>query len=270
MSEQIGKKDTQPHKEMKVLAIGAHPDDIEFMMGGTLLLLKKAGAVIYFWNLADGVCGTTRLSKKDIVNTRRDEAIHAAEVCGAVDVLPPIAEDLMLLYDEECIRKTAAGIRKVRPDIILAPSPDDYMEDHQNASRLAVTGAFARRMKNFDTIPQENIINNEITLYHALPYGLRDGMGNRVHPQFFVDIADVIDEKERVLEKHRSQKEWLDVSQGLNAYLENMKEMSAEVGKMSCQFDYAEGWRRHLHLGLCGKDRSPLEDILVDSLTLNA
>ena len=99
-------------------------------------------------------------------------------------------------------------------------------------------------------------------LYHALPYGLKDGMGKPVVPELFADITSVIDKKEKMLELHQSQKVWLDKSQGLNAYLKTMRNMSAEVGKLSAKYKYAEGWRKHSYLGFAAKDNNPLASIL--------
>ena len=60
-----------------------------------------------------------------------------------------------------------------------------------------------------------------------------------------------------------SQKVWLDESQGHNSYLVTMSELDAEVGRLSGgKFAYAEGWRRHLHLGFCDPDDDPLRDAL--------
>jgi hypothetical protein len=79
-----------------------------------------------------------------------------------------------------------------------------------------------------------------------------------------VDISDVFARKREMLAMHRSQKEWLDVSQGLDSYLLTMEETSREVGRMSDRYEYAEGWTRHLPRGYCEEDADPLSDILRD------
>jgi hypothetical protein len=75
--------------------------------------------------------------------------------------------------------------------------------------------------------------------------------------------------KREALAQHRSQKEWLDESQGLDAYLVAMEQMSAEVGRLSGQFEYAEGWRRHSHLGFSDVEADPLADTLGDRVFVN-
>jgi LmbE family N-acetylglucosaminyl deacetylase len=244
-----------------VLAITAHPDDIEFMMAGTLALLGKAGYDLHMLNLANGCCGSAT-EPADVIAARRwVEAQDAARALGAT-AHPPLVDDLTIEYNQNQLRRLAAIVREVAPSILLIHSPQDYMEDHMNGCRLAVTAAFTRGMPNFETIPPTPPVSNDVTLYHALPYGLRDGLRRRVRAGQYVDITSVLAQKRAALACHRSQKEWLDVSQGLDSYLQTMEDMSAEVGKMSGKFQYAEGWRRHAHLGFCPHDTDPLADAL--------
>ena len=78
------------------------------------------------------------------------EARAAAKILGA-HFHPSITNDLEILYNLELLRAVAAVIREVKPSIVLTHSPQDYMEDHMNTSRLAVTAAFTRGMPNFKT-----------------------------------------------------------------------------------------------------------------------
>jgi LmbE family N-acetylglucosaminyl deacetylase len=245
----------------RVFALGCHPDDIEFMMGGTLLLLKQAGCELHYMTVANGSCGTTELSVEEIVRIRRQESYNAAMYIGAT-YYESLVNDLEVFYTQELIRQVTARIRKIKPDIMLIPSPEDYMEDHSNTARIAVTAAFCRGMPNYWSIPPEPPIQHDVVLYHALPYGLTDGLRRRIVPDFFVDVTSVMDGKEQMLACHASQKKWLDVSQGFDAYLLTMRQMIAEVGNMSGKFRYAEGWRRHSHLGYARQEIDPLQDIL--------
>jgi LmbE family N-acetylglucosaminyl deacetylase len=245
----------------RVLAIVAHPDDIEFGMGGTLLLLAKAGCEIHYMNVADGSCGTAEHDLETIRSIRLLEAKNAAHRIGA-KFYPPIASDLGIFYNENLLSKLSSVIRDAAPDILLVPSPQDYMEDHTNTCRLAITAAFTRGMPNFRVDPHRESIENEIAVYHAQPHGNRDGMNHIVHPDIFVNIEEVLKEKTIMLAEHKSQKEWLDRSQGFNAYLDTMKEHGLEVGKLSKKWKYAEGWRQHNPLGLCTADYNPLADLL--------
>ena len=87
-------------------------------------------------------------------------------------------------------------------------------------------------------------------------------MRKPVIPEFYTDITSVIDRKEQMLALHKSQKAWLDKSQGLDAYLNAMKDMSSEVGWMSHKFKFAEGWRRHSHLGFSANDIDPVGELI--------
>ena len=244
-----------------VLAIGAHPDDIEFMMGGTLILLGEAGYKMHYLNICNGSCGTANEPRDSIVARRREEAKKATSLIGA-EYHESLVDDIQLYYTPDVVARVGAIVREVTPAILLLSSPEDYMEDHMNASRVSVTAAFCRGMCNFKTIPAVEPASFEVTLYHALPHGLRNGMRKRIRAGLYVDISSVLGKKREMLAQHKSQKEWLDVSQGFDAYLNTMEEISLEVGRMSGNFPYAEGWRRHSHLGFSATEQDPLGDVL--------
>ncbi|MCJ7750804.1 MAG: PIG-L family deacetylase, partial [Armatimonadetes bacterium] len=164
-------------------AVAAHPDDIEFMMAGTLLLLGEAGYELHYLNIANGSCGTAVHSKEDIIRIRTAEAQAAAGLLGARHH-PPFVDDIDIFYENDLLAKVGAVVREVQPTIMLVPSPQDYMEDHVNAGRLAVTAAFCREMRNFPTDPPIAPVEGDVTVYHALPYGLRDGLRRRVVPEY--------------------------------------------------------------------------------------
>lgn len=249
-------------------AIAAHPDDIEFMAGGTLILLGRAGCELHYMNIANGSCGTATRTKEEIVRVREQEARSAAELIGATFHSSLVA-DIEIFYEKDLLARVGAVVREVNPTIMLVPSPEDYMEDHMNAARLAVSAAFCRGMRNFPTSPEREPVAGDVTLYHALPYGLRDGMRRLILPELYVDISEVVELKREMLGCHRSQKEWLDASQGLDAYLATMEQMSAEVGRMSGRFRYAEGWRRHSHLGFSEQETDPLAEVLGEAVAVD-
>jgi hypothetical protein len=118
-------------------------------------------------------------------------------------------------------------------------------------------------MPNFMADPPTPPVKNpSVTVYHALPHGLRDGLRRRLRAGSYADTAGVHEMKRKALAAHRSQKEWLDVSQGMDSYLITMDEISRGVGKMSGSFEHAEGWRRHSHLGFSAEDCDPLVEVL--------
>lgn len=245
------------------LAIAAHPDDIEFMMAGTLLQLGARGWEIHYLNVANGSCGSD--AGKGIaktISTRQKEAKAAARLLGA-HFHPSLTNDLEVFYELRLLRKLAAVVREVAPRIILTHSPEDYMEDHTNAARLAVTAGFARGMPNFETRPRRSAVAGDVTVYHAMPHGLRDGFGcRRIAPELFVNIEAVQQEKCAALAAHKSQQQWLNASQGMDSILKSMEEVAVHVGAMSGRFMLAEGWRRHNATGFCAEDADPLSDAL--------
>lgn len=246
-------------------AIAAHPDDIEFLMAGTLIRLRDAGYEIHYMNLASGCCGTTQFDRNTIASMRRAEAQNACRRIGA-KFHTNLVGDLEVFYDPKNLARLAAVVREVAPRVVLTHAPADYMEDHTNTCRLAVTAAFARGMPNFMTDPPRPIAPGAVTVYHAQPYGNRDPLRRLVRPEIFVDVADVHTLKTEMLAEHKTQKQWLDESQGVDSYLHAMRDLDAQVGKMSGRYRLAEGWRRHLHLGFCG----PEDDPLVEALAANA
>ena len=242
------------------LAIAAHPDDIEFMMAGTLLLLKKAGYEIHYFNLANGSCGTTEHDAKTIRRIRLREAKEGAAILGA-RFHPPLADDMEILYELPLLRRVAADVREVRPTVLLTHSPADYMEDHTNACRLAVSAAFIRGAPNFKCLPARPAIGGDVTVYHALPHSLRDALRRRIPCGSFVNITSVLPVKLAALEAHQSQRHWLASTQKVNSFVNSMADLAREVGRMTGRFKYAEGWRRHLHYGFCDPKADPLRDL---------
>jgi LmbE family N-acetylglucosaminyl deacetylase len=247
----------------RAFAIAAHPDDIEFLMAGTLLLLGRAGYELHYLNLADGCCGTTQYDRQTIAAIRLEEARRAAALAGAV-FHEPLCHDLEILYDLPTLVRLASIVREVAPEVLLVHAPSDYMQDHENACRLAVTAAFARGMPNFPVGPPRPPVDQRVTVYHAQPYGNRDPLGVPVRPGIYVDIGSVLDQKLAMLAAHESQKRWLDESQGHDSYLETCRELSREVGRLSGRYEFAEGWRRRLHLGFCGPEDDPLSAALAE------
>ena len=243
-----------------VLALVAHPDDIEFMMAGTLFRLKDLGYAVHYMTVANGSCGTTEYGYEDIVRIRRDEAMAAAAYMGAV-YHESLTNDFEIFYQDQLIRKLAAVIRRVQPTMVLLPSLEDYMEDHMITARLGVTAAFARGCPNYISIPPVDAIQMDVVLYHAMPAGLTDRMGTPIMPALCVDIGMVMDKKRRMLGLHKSQQSWLDTSQGMNEYLSTMEAMAGEVGRLSGTYRFAEGWRLHSHLGYSKTRMDPLREL---------
>lgn len=244
-----------------VLAIAAHPDDIEFVMAGTMLQLRERGWDLHYFNLSRGDLGSTKLPPAQISQLRRREAQAGAETLGA-QWHAPIGHDLQLFYTDEAIRKVCAVVREAQPTIVLTHALSDYMEDHMITARLAVTATFARGIPHYRSHPARRPTLEPCVIYHAMPHGLKSPMREPVLPEAFVDTTSVHALKREALACHASQKEWLDATQGMDSYLVSMDETAAQLGKMSRKFRSAEGWRRHQHLGFSTESHDPLAEAL--------
>jgi LmbE family N-acetylglucosaminyl deacetylase len=243
------------------LAIAAHPDDIEFMMGGTLLTLASLGWETHYVTVGNGSVGSRTLPKEQIIDVRRGEAQAGAKALNA-EWHPSYVDDVEIIYGPPLLRQVTALFRSIEPDVVLTQAPDDYMDDHIETARLAASAAFVRCMPNFESDPATSASERDITVYHALPHGLHDKLRRRVRPGYFVDTTEFQAGKRDALSAHVSQAEWLNATQGFGSYVQVMDDMGRAVGTESGAFEFAEGWRRHSSLGYSATDIDPLADAL--------
>lgn len=248
-------------KKVNVIAVGAHPDDVEFMMAGTLLLLGRAGACLHIWSLSDGSLGSKSMSREETARVRRMEMEKAGYLAEA-KVHEPLFDDMGIIYEPQVLPEILEVVRGVKPDIMLVHGPDDYSEDHVNAGRIAVASALAAGFEKLSSSGGAPAWHGDIFVYHAMPFGLRDMFGRRVCVSHFVDVSEVFSLKREMLTCHRSQIDWLEDSQGIVSPAESMEEMCRELARESAQFELAEGWRKHNHIGLSRHDDDPLAEIL--------
>ena len=256
-----------------VLALFAHPDDIEFVAAGTLALLGKQGWDIHLMNLANGCCGSTTTSREETARIRLEEAKQAASHLQATHY-QPIFNDLEIEYTQDAIKHLLGIIRKAKPTILLTHAPVDYMEDHMQTCRLAVTAAFAKGVPNYPDPRDRRYVEayyGDIAIYHAQPHGNRTPLGQSVRPHLGVFVDEVMETKRAMLAEHRSQQQWLKESQGMNSYIQTMLDLGSEVAdlfRLSLDKEppgkFAEGWTRHLHLGFSAEPFDPLKDALGD------
>ena len=249
-------------KDKKVaLAIMAHPDDIEWRASGTLMKLKEQGWETHYLSVANGCYGTREHSYEDIVRIRREESKQAAEFIGT-EYHESLSDDLGIYHTEELVKKVAAVVRKVQPDVILTHPLNDYMEDHINTGRLAATAAFARAAINYQTIPEVDAYDKDVCIYMAQPHRLHDRMRNPVLAELYIDATDLIMKKAEAICLHKSQEAWLADSQGTATLADGMIEDACAIGRQSHQFECAEGWNRHYHVGYSSESYDPLFEAL--------
>ncbi len=243
------------------MAIACHPDDIEFQMAGTLLQLQKLGWEIHYMTVANGSLGTEKYDYETIVRMRRQEKIDACELAG-FHYHEALCDDLEVYYNQELFGRLVPVIREVKPQIILTHGQYDYMEDHTNTGRLAVTAAFCRGMGNVKSYPPSQKFDDYLTVYHSMPHGLSDVYRRPVIPGLFVNVEPVMEMKKQMLACHKSQQSWLDVSQAMNSYIQGMVDSGELLGRLSKRYTYAEGFIRHKAVGFCEDNDDPLMEAL--------
>ncbi|MBD3227613.1 MAG: PIG-L family deacetylase [Candidatus Lokiarchaeota archaeon] len=243
----------------KALCAMAHPDDCEFTCAGTLALLNQRGWEIIIATLTAGDCGSKRLNKIKISKIRKKEAIDSAKILDG-NYFCLDEEDVFILYQKETLLKTIKLIRKVRPTIVFAPSPSDYMIDHEITSKLIQTACFAAGMPNIKTKDIEPF-NTMPYLYYADPLEGIDKMGIPIEPSFVVNIDSTMEIKEKMLCCHESQRSWLKEYHKIDEYVLKMKQFARSRGELiNCR--YGEGFR--MHLGHATPKENILKGVLTD------
>jgi len=241
----------------RVLALFAHPDDVEFRAAGTLALLGAVGWELHYATVTAGDLGALRGTRAQIAATRRREAKAAAKALGA-KWHPPFGSDMQVVYSVVLLRRAAALVRKVAPTILLTHPPVDYMEDHTQTCRLAVSAAFIRGAPLFRTTPPRPHVSADIAVYHSTPHGLVGPLGEPRRPAFLVDTASVHTTKLAALALHNSQLEWLDATQGEGSYVAAADRESRALAQLVPHLHHAEGWTQHHPLGFGALGSNPL------------
>jgi len=229
----------------KVLAVFAHPDDVELMCAGTLALLKKKGCEIHIATMTPGDKGTAVHSVEEIIKIRKAEAIKSASLLNASYYCLGYM-DVFIFYDRDSISKTTTLIRQIQPDIVFTASPRDYMVDHEMTSLIVQSSCFACGMKNMEL--SEEAFEPVPYLYYSDAMEGNDKLGNPLQPSIYVDISEMITIKENMLACHESQRNWLLEHHKIDEYILAMKRFSGKRGE-EIGTKYAEGFRQHLGHG---------------------
>jgi LmbE family N-acetylglucosaminyl deacetylase len=229
----------------RVLAIHAHPDDVEFQCAGTVALLAEAGCAITIATMTPGDCGSAAHDAEAIAAIRRDEARAAAGRIGATYVCLEF-RDLAIFDDDPSRRRVVEALRRARPDLVLTAPPSDYLCDHEATSRLVRDACFVAPIPNYATRQWDPAppLPGIPHLYFVDPIEGIDRAGDRVPADFHVDITAVFATKREMLACHASQRDWLLRQHGIDEYLASQEHWSrtrgAEIGVA-----YAEGFRQY-------------------------
>jgi len=229
-----------------ILAIHAHPDDVEILAGGTLALLAASGNRVVIVTMTPGDCGSHEHPPEEIAAIRRAEAASAARLIGAEYQCAEF-RDMAVFSDDASRRRVTEILRRVQPEIVLTSSPIDYMSDHEATSALVRDACFAAPMTNYDTraaepAPRVNAIPH---LYFMDPVGGVDRENRPLAADFYVDVEGQMELKKRMLAEHRSQREWLRKHHGMDDYILNMERWTRAQGQRA-GVRFAEGFRHYL------------------------
>ena len=163
-------------KKVNILAIGAHPDDIEFGCGGTLIKYADSGHRVFLMVMTKGEQGAP-------ASVRGKEQLASQDVLGSQEVFWGGYEDTHLIVDKEVITRIENVISKVMPDFIFCSFLDDTHQDHRHLSQAIMSAT--RYIRN--------------VLFYEGP------TTQNFNPQVFVDISATLDRKIKALKAHRSQ-----------------------------------------------------------------
>ena len=223
---------------MRVLAFGAHPDDIEFQIGGTLAKYAARGDEIYMAVSTNGNIGSFRMSKEEIAAVRKKEAQKAANLIGAKLIWMNF-EDEFLLDTKESRLKFIDTVRIARPDIIFAPVPyKDYNPDHDITGYLVFIARVNAVIKLIET---NNPPTEKVTpLFYYSTLG-----GINFTAEYYIDITETFEMKKKMFLCHDSQQgDWCKDAFGIS-YMESLEAESrlfaAQAGTPGCS--YAEGFK---------------------------
>ena len=196
---------------MKILALGAHPDDIEIFMYGLVYIYKKEGHQVFTMIATDGSKGGTPGGKL-LSKQRKKEAI-----AGLKNLSKPIflnIPDGELGEDPKHRKIIKKNILKIMPDLIITHSQNDYHSDHRSLSFLTSSA-----------------------VSHYIPILYCDTlMGVNFNPNFYIDITECFLLKEEAILKHETQKpqRFVDLFKLMNSY--RAAQCNAQKGK------YAEAY----------------------------
>ncbi len=230
----------------RVLAIHAHPDDVEFQCAGTLILLGQAGCHVTIATMTPGDCGSAEHGPEEIAAIRRAEAEAAARLVGA-DYVCLEFRDLAIFNDDPSRRRVVEALRRARPDIVLTAPPVDYLCDHEMTSLLVRDACFAAPAPNYAT-REWNPAPPLGRIPHLYFVDSLDGVDrdNRPTPaDFLVDTSAVFERKRALLACHASQRNWLMRQHGMDEYLEALEKASARRGR-ELGVAHAEAFRQYV------------------------
>jgi N-acetylglucosamine malate deacetylase 1 len=220
---------------MKVLAVGAHPDDLEILCAGTLARCVARGDSVTAAHIALGDAGSFTRSGEEISQIRADEARAAAGLLGVgyQRLAIPVRDGRVNAADEHQREAVVELVRQATPDLVITHAADDYMPDHNEVSQLVFAATFSASLPNYGTTSPAHATVPALYYMDTLA-----GLG--FMPTEYVDITETIDLKLSAFRAHVSQLTWLKEHDGVDM-LEQITAVARFRG-LQCRVRYAEGF----------------------------
>jgi N-acetylglucosamine malate deacetylase 1 len=223
----------EEQKVNTVLAVGAHPDDIEILCGGTLAKYAKQGVKVSMAVATDGSAGHMLIPPEELAEIRHQEARASSQWIGA-DLFWLGIEDERIFEDLDTRMLFVELIRKAKPDLILTHAPNDYHPDHRVVSRLVFDASFASGLKNIITESPYHPGVQPIIYFDTIT-------GADFLPTEFVDISETYETKQIMLHCFESQLKWLKDHDNVDFL--NMVEVQTRARGYQCGVQFAEAFR---------------------------
>lgn len=220
----------------RILAVGAHPDDLEVLCGGTLAKSVQLSNTVMMAIATDGSAGHMHIPPEELANIRKEESERAAEVIGA-DLYWLGFKDELIIDDIETRLRFVDLIRLTQPYIIITHDPNDYHPDHRVVSRLIFDASFVSSLPNIKT---------EQPAFFRIPplYYFDTLSGLNFLPTEYVDITESYETKSKMLKCHSSQIQWLKDHDNIDI-LDFIHVMARGRG-LQCGVRYAEAFRAEM------------------------
>lgn len=219
---------------MKILAVGAHPDDLEILCGGTLAKYAAMGHTVTMAVLTNGNMGRPDTPPPEMARIRREEFEASAALIGARTVWMDV-DDEMSVIDLETRLRMVDVFRLAEPDVVLTHSGSDYHVDHRNTSQLVFEAAplsCVHQIKR--ALPQ---LEKQPLIYQFDTLG---AIG--FQPTEYVDITGYMERKQFMYDCHKSQVDWMREATGFE--IAEVIDAVARVRGYAAGVKYAEGFRR--------------------------
>lgn len=223
--------------KLRVLGIGAHPDDLEISCGGTLAKYSELGHEVVMGVACSGDKGHFQIPPKKLAEIRLEESKKSGGHIDAPVYNLGFNDGEIIAEDLGARNKFIDLIRKANPDVIITHYPNDYHADHVAVSRLVVDASFMVSVPHIKT--NYKAIDKVPQIYYMDNYA-----GVNFSPQEYVDISDVFAIKEKMLAEHKSQLQWLKEHDDLDVL--DFISTCARFRGFQCGTRYAEGFIRYI------------------------